>query len=66
MDSRTIPSPHPKRNEHYSTAFKKVDRLPPSARAIYLILAAEEKGLTTKELLNNVHYASRTVIYALT
>ncbi|MFQ6124818.1 MAG: ArsR family transcriptional regulator [Candidatus Heimdallarchaeota archaeon] len=42
-----------------------MNRLPPSARKIYLILAAEEKGLTTKEVLNRVTYASRTVRYAL-
>lgn len=41
------------------------DKLPPSAREIYLILAAEKKGLTTKEVLNRVNYASRTVRYAL-
>lgn len=49
-----------------SIEFEEVmNRLPPSARKIYLILAAEEKGLTTKEVLNRVTYASRTVRYAL-
>lgn len=42
-----------------------IARLSPSARKIYIILAAEEKGLTTKEILNCVTYASRTVRYAL-
>ncbi len=49
-----------------SIEFKEVmNRLPPSAREIYQILADEEKGLTTKEVLNRVNYASRTVRYAL-
>ncbi|MFQ6123350.1 MAG: helix-turn-helix domain-containing protein [Candidatus Heimdallarchaeota archaeon] len=49
-----------------STEFSELkDKLPPSAREIYQILAAEEKGLTTKEVLNRVDYASRTVRYAL-
>ncbi len=49
-----------------SIEFKEVmNRLPPSAREIYQILAVEEKGLTTKEVLNRVTYASRTVRYAL-
>lgn len=48
-----------------SPEFTKLNKLPPSAREIYQILAAEEKGLTTKEVLNRVDYASRTVRYAL-
>jgi len=49
-----------------SSEFKQLkDKLPPSAREIYQILADEEKGLTTKEVLNRVDYASRTVRYAL-
>ena len=40
-------------------------KLPPSARKVYVILLEEENGLTTKELLEKVDYASRTVRYAL-
>ncbi len=42
--------------------------LPPSAKKIYTILSAVENrssGLTTKEVLVRVNYASRTVRYAL-
>ncbi len=46
--------------------FTKVkDKLPPSAREIYLLLVTEKKGLTTKEVITRVTYASRTVRYAL-
>ncbi|MFQ6124894.1 MAG: winged helix DNA-binding protein [Candidatus Heimdallarchaeota archaeon] len=40
-------------------------KLPPSAQKIYLLLAAEENGLTTKEIVRRVTFTSRTVRYAL-
>jgi len=41
------------------------DKLPPSARYIFEILLESEEGLTTKDILSRVGYASRTVRYAL-
>ncbi|MFX0201233.1 MAG: winged helix-turn-helix domain-containing protein [Candidatus Hodarchaeota archaeon] len=40
------------------------NKLPPSAQEIYQILI-DEGPMTTKEVLNRVNYASRTVRYAL-
>ncbi|MFQ5819611.1 MAG: winged helix DNA-binding protein [Candidatus Heimdallarchaeota archaeon] len=49
-----------------STNFEKVKaKLPPSAQKIYLLLAVEENGLTTKEIVRRVTFTSRTVRYAL-
>jgi len=41
------------------------DQLPPSARHVFEILLKCEEGLTTKDILSRVDYASRTVRYAL-
>jgi predicted transcriptional regulator len=41
------------------------NKLPPSARRVYEILEKSDEGLTTKDILSRVDYASRTVRYAL-